>query len=756
MERRPLALGFLAVVALLLALSDYQSTVLSSKALVRDDKKTLADIQKVFAQAAFYEDTFKKDAWSLVFDARREPIGKVIFTKPFFEEQGYAGAVHLCIGASLDGRIAGVALSDNEETPDVIEFLNEKNFFGSWNGLDAKQSLSKKVDAVTGATITTEAIINAFQKRLALIQKEALPLKPNIFFSWKNILALAALAFSLFVFFRPKTSRALQITLLVSNVVVFGFLTFTMLSLSLFEKWITQGGFWMDLRFWIFAGTAAVALWLNRNFYCTHVCPFGSLQELTGSFKNKKIIIQPRLAHLLHWIKLCYFLVIIGFVAGGIGSYLHFFEPFFTFTLASVPLITFSIFVLFLAASFFFPRYWCQFVCPTGAVTRSFLGKNGPVNKKAVVLIVLFLFGLSAFVFFKARPVLKICPVVTPAEAAGEHLALFFKSLANRLVGCELCPHQCVIKEGGVGFCRARKNIGGKLYALTYGAPVALHVDPIEKKPFAHVFPGSRSFSLATAGCNLRCKFCQNWEISQLDAEKVETSYVAPQEIVSQAQKAGAKTIAFTYTEPVIFYEYMLNIAKTAQKEGLACVMHSAGFINEVPLRALCKYLLAANIDLKGFDEKFYTGFTNGHLETVLRTLKILKEEGVWVEITNLLIPGVNDSDEMITGLCAWIKDNLGAQTPVHFSRFYPMYKLVNLSPTPIETLKRAYAIAKKAGLEFVYIGNVPDAQGEDTICPVCGKTLIKRKGYFILENNIVNGKCPSCGYHMPGVWQKP
>lgn len=753
MERRSFALGFLASVVILLALSHYQDLALSSKAFVRDDKKTLADIQKIFPQAAFYKDTLKKDAWVSVFDARKEPIGKVVFTKPFVEEEGYAGAVHLCIGASPDGRIVGVALSENKETPDVIEFLTEKKFFESWNGLDAKQSLNKKVDAITGATITTEAIINAFQKRLALIQKDAAFPKPNTPFSWKNILAFAALAFSLFVFFRPRTSRTLHLILLLSNVIVLGFLTFTMLSLSLFEKWITQGGSWTDIRFWIFAGTAAMALWLNRNFYCSHVCPFGSLQELAGSYKNKKIVIHPRLAHVLHWIKLCYFLIIVGLVAGGIGVHLHFFEPFFTFTLASVPLITLLIFVLFLAASFFLPRSWCQFVCPTGAVIRSFLKKDGPVNKKAVILVVLFLLGLSAFVFFKARPVLKICPVVTPAEAAGEHPALFFKSLVNRMVGCELCPHQCVIKEGGVGFCRARKNIGGKLYALTYGAPVALHVDPIEKKPFAHVFPGSRSFSLATAGCNLRCKFCQNWEISQLDAEKVEVSYVAPEEIVSQAKESGAKTIAFTYTEPVIFYEYMLDIAKAAQKEGLACVMHSAGFVNEAPLRALCKYLLAANIDLKGFDEKFYTGFTNGHLETVLRTLKVLKEEGVWVEITNLLIPGANDSDEMITGLCTWVKDNLGAQTPIHFSRFYPMYKLVDLSPTPVETLKRAYAIAKKVGLEFVYIGNVPDTQGEDTVCPMCGKTLIKRKGYFILENNIVNGKCPSCGYSVPGIW---
>ena len=363
--------------------------------------------------------------------------------------------------------------------------------------------------------------------------------------------------------------------------------------------------------------------------------------------------------------------------------------------------------------------------------------------------------AVAALIIFQKPADKAGAPAPAPAGTfkVNFHVAQFFKVLSEKTLQCELCPRQCIISDGSVGFCRARKNINGTLYALTYGQPVALHVDPIEKKPFAHVYPGTKSFSLATAGCNLRCKFCQNWEISQLDADQVEGEFVSPQDVVARAKASGAKTIAFTYTEPVIFYEYMMDIAKEARAQGVACVMHSAGFVNEAPLRALCKYLTAANIDLKGFDEKFYTTFTSGGLNAVLNTLKILREEGVWVEITNLLIPGANDSEEQVRKLCLWVKENLGASTPIHFSRFYPMYKLTDLSPTPVASLERAYKIAKEAGLQFVYVGNIPDRLAEDTACPQCGKILIKRAGYSVLENNIAQGLCPSCGYPVPGVW---
>ncbi|RKY36812.1 MAG: AmmeMemoRadiSam system radical SAM enzyme [Candidatus Omnitrophota bacterium] len=331
--------------------------------------------------------------------------------------------------------------------------------------------------------------------------------------------------------------------------------------------------------------------------------------------------------------------------------------------------------------------------------------------------------------------------------------ALYWESLGNNKVQCGLCPKRCILSDGQKGFCRARKNIKGTLYSLNYGYPVALHIDPIEKKPLAHVYPGTKSFSIATVGCNLRCKFCQNWEIAQLDAEKVKVRFVPPAKIVDSAKKTGCRTIAFTYTEPTIFFEYMLDIAKLAKKEGINCVIHSAGHINEKPLRELAKYIKAANIDLKGFTKKYYSHFCGGNLDAVLGTLKILKQEGVWIEITNLLVPGGNDSDEDISGLCKWIKENLGEDTPVHFSKFFPMYKLTNLSPTPLSTLIRARDIAIKNGLKFIYIGNVPQHIGEDTLCPVCGQLLIKRIGYTVVENNLKHGKCPKCDHNIPGIW---
>lgn len=332
--------------------------------------------------------------------------------------------------------------------------------------------------------------------------------------------------------------------------------------------------------------------------------------------------------------------------------------------------------------------------------------------------------------------------------------ALHWISLEKGKIQCQLCPRRCILSEGEKGFCRARKNIKGKLYALTYGQPVALHVDPIEKKPLAHVYPGTKSFSIATAGCNLRCKFCQNWEISQLDPETVAKRFVPPQEIISLAKSTGSKTIAFTYTEPTIFYEYMLDIAKSAKEENISLVMHSAGYINEEPLRQIAKYLKAANIDLKGFSDKYYASFCQGSLNEVLNTLKILKEEGVWLEITTLLIPGGNDSDEEIRKMCEWIVKNLGKDTPVHFSRFFPMYKLINLSPTPLSTLVKAKKIAEESGLNFIYIGNVPEHLGEDTNCPHCHKLLIKRIGYRIIENNIKEGRCLFCKEPIPGIWE--
>ena len=333
--------------------------------------------------------------------------------------------------------------------------------------------------------------------------------------------------------------------------------------------------------------------------------------------------------------------------------------------------------------------------------------------------------------------------------------ARFYQKLDNQVVQCQLCFRRCVIQPGKRGFCGVRENRSGILYSLVYARPCAIHIDPIEKKPLFHFLPGSSAFSIATAGCNLRCLFCQNWQISQAKPEEVNSIYLEPQGLVEKATQSSALTIAYTYTEPTIFYEYMLDTAKLAKIRGIKNIMHSNGNLNEEPLRELCKYLDAANIDLKGFSQKYYSEMTTGELEAVLKTLKILKQEGVWFEITNLILPGLNDDTQMITKMCLWIKENLGDDIPVHFSRFWPMYKMLSLNPTPIATLEKARKIAQDCGLKYVYIGNVPGHEAENTYCPSCGKVIIKRSGYSILEVNLDNeGKCKFCGEKISGVWK--
>lgn len=333
--------------------------------------------------------------------------------------------------------------------------------------------------------------------------------------------------------------------------------------------------------------------------------------------------------------------------------------------------------------------------------------------------------------------------------------ALFYEKLENKAVHCRLCPRNCVIADGKRGFCGVRENRGGTLYALSYAKLVSAHpYDPIEKKPLFHFLPGSFTFSLATAGCNLRCKFCQNWEISQKRPEEVNYDYIEPGQLVQKAINSGRHIIAYTYTEPVIFYEYMLDTSKLAHQAGLKNIMHSSGYINEAPLRQLAKYLDAANIDLKGFSDDYYSKMSEGTLAPVLKSLQVLKQEGVHLEITNLILPGYNDDTDTLIKMCLWIRENLGPDVPLHFSRFTPMYKLVALSPTPVETLERARQIALDCGLKYVYIGNIGGHPAESTYCPRCKKMLIERKGYFILQNNITNGRCKFCGERIAGVWK--
>ncbi|MBN3037800.1 MAG: AmmeMemoRadiSam system radical SAM enzyme [Candidatus Omnitrophica bacterium] len=356
--------------------------------------------------------------------------------------------------------------------------------------------------------------------------------------------------------------------------------------------------------------------------------------------------------------------------------------------------------------------------------------------------------------------VVSLCFACQSAMAAdvpsyGKREARYYQQVDSQTVRCQLCPHQCLLINGMRGICRVREAQGGKLYTYVYGNPCSYHVDPIEKKPIYHMLPGTLSFSIATAGCNLRCRFCQNWTISQRTPEEVNSLEMGPQEVIAATLRSQCDSIAYTYSEPIIFYEYMFDTAKLAREQGLKNVMVTAGYINEQPLRELCKYIDAANVDLKGFDEKYLLEVCGQKLTPLLEALKIFKEEGVWIEITNLIVPTLNDDMETIKEMCIWIKDNLGDEVPLHFSRFSPMYQLKNLYLTPLATMEKAKEVADSAGLKFVYIGNVPGHPAQHTYCPDCKNMLIERVGYSIKQNNIVDGKCKFCGRPIPGIWTK-
>jgi pyruvate formate lyase activating enzyme len=319
-------------------------------------------------------------------------------------------------------------------------------------------------------------------------------------------------------------------------------------------------------------------------------------------------------------------------------------------------------------------------------------------------------------------------------------------------VQCELCPTECVLEDYQAGGCRVRINKGGILYSLVYGKPCAVAVDPIEKKPFLHFLPATTAFSIATAGCVLGCKFCQNWQISQAKPEETDYKDLMPDEVVRQAIFYNCRSITYTYTEPAVFYEYMYDTARIAKNFSLKNTMHSCGYINEKPLKELTKYLDAADVDLKAFTEDFYNRICGGRLKPVLEALVLLKKQGVWLEITNLVIPTLNDDMKKINEMCRWIAGNLGTDVPLHFSRFFPYYKLKDLPPTPVETLTDARKTAMDAGLKYVYIGNMR-SEAENTYCPGCRKLLIERIGYNVKQNNIKNARCIFCGMVVSGVW---
>ncbi|MBW2983578.1 AmmeMemoRadiSam system radical SAM enzyme [Candidatus Woesearchaeota archaeon] len=329
----------------------------------------------------------------------------------------------------------------------------------------------------------------------------------------------------------------------------------------------------------------------------------------------------------------------------------------------------------------------------------------------------------------------------------------FYYTKKGESVQCLLCPNKCLLAPGQRSFCRTRINHNGKLYALSYGNPCAVHIDPIEKKPLYHFLPATSIFSIATAGCNFRCLNCQNWTISQQRPEDTNNYDLFPDQVVSEAIRYNTKSIAYTYSGPIAFYEYMYDTAKLAHKHGLRNVWVTQGYMNEKPLRDLAQHLDAANVDLKHFTEELYSEICSGDLQTVLNTLKTLKDENTWFEITNLVIPTINDDMDMIKEMCEWIVKNLGKDYPLHFSRFVPHYKLTHLPYTPVKTLEQARNIALETGIKFVYIGNVPGHEATNTYCPSCSKVLIERKGYTIIQNNIVDGKCKFCNEPIAGVF---
>jgi len=327
--------------------------------------------------------------------------------------------------------------------------------------------------------------------------------------------------------------------------------------------------------------------------------------------------------------------------------------------------------------------------------------------------------------------------------------AYLYKKLNSKKVQCRACAHYCVLAPGKRGICGVRENIGGKLYALNYGKVIAVSVDPIEKKPFFHFLPGSYSLSIATVGCNFCCKNCQNWDISQgpKPDKPVRGENLSPEEVVQMALENNLPSISYTYVEPTIFLEYALDIMKLAKKAGLKNNFISNGFMSKESAKLIIPYLDANSIDIKGFSDEFYRENCGGRLKPVLETAQLMKESGVWVEITTLAIPTLSDSEEMFKKISEFIYKELGSETPWHISRFSGAisWKLQNLPDTPIETLQKAWQIGEEAGLKYIYIGNVPDLSSEDTFCPQCGTLVIKRTNYIIRRHDIA-GKCPKCG----------
>jgi len=373
---------------------------------------------------------------------------------------------------------------------------------------------------------------------------------------------------------------------------------------------------------------------------------------------------------------------------------------------------------------------------------------SGKLPATTIMAIVLLLSMINNSIFGVDTKT-SATPKVEPKEV------MFYRKLPDKKARCFVCFRECIIPVGGRGVCFNRENIDGILYNIVYSKPSAVQIDPIEKEPLYHFLPATQILCIGTAGCNFKCKHCHNWHLSQQKIEDMNYYVLLPQNVVELAKKFKTPTISFTYNDPISFYEYMYEIAKIAKLQNIRIVWHTNAAIKEEPLREMLKYTDGITVDLKGFTEEFYSKQSSARLQPVLEALKIIKQyRNVWLEIVNLVIPTLNDSPEDIKKMCKWIKENLGDETPIHFTRFYPTYRTTHLPPTPITTLEKAHGIAKEVGLKYVYIGNVPGHKYNSTYCPNCKKRLIYRVHFDVRENKIKDGRCSFCKYKIAGLWK--
>ena len=331
--------------------------------------------------------------------------------------------------------------------------------------------------------------------------------------------------------------------------------------------------------------------------------------------------------------------------------------------------------------------------------------------------------------------------------------AYFYEKINNGSVKCKICPNMCIVPPGQMGKCKVKKNINGEYYTIVYSRPAVIHIDNVEKAPLYHYKPETKMLSIATAGCNLTCKYCQNWQFSQSYPNQVKSFDLTPQQIIKKAIDSECNIVSFFYTEPTVYYEYMYDTALLAKKAGLKTIMVTAGYINSKPLEYLCNVIDAFTIGLKGFNDQYYRSIVGGSIEPVKNTIKLLKKTNKHIEIVNLIVPTLNDSETELQSLIEWLKTNVGTDVPVHFSRFVPQYKLQNLPPTPINILNKARKISINNGLKYAYVDNLPGHEGQNTLCPKCKKTLIKRVGFNVIENVIKHSKCPYCNELIKGNW---